>query len=350
MRVIDSHFHWWPKSVFAETAKRKNYPRAERLPNGDYAYEFKANALKGAGRFSANEEWSNLERQLEHMDSLGHDMGVICSTGPFGVHFSGLPTDEGRDQAMLWNEEMAGAQRKYRGKLWATGALPLQDTEIALEVMNHAITKLGLVGMNLPCSVGTDPRIDADRLEPVYARAEELDIPLFVHPTDVVFDEMLGGGYNGALYMSLGRVVEVSVAAYRLVLSGIMERHPRLKIFMSHTGGALPYQSGRMDKNSKAANLPQDPSVYIRRMYTDTVSPHALGVKFAVDYYGADQVMYGSDYPCWNPTAALKVFEEAGLPEDVQEKILYHNVRRFLKLDEAAEAPEPAVIREPVAV
>src|SRR5713226_888947 len=346
MRVIDSHFHWWPRSVFAELTKRKTYPRAEAKPNGDYVYEYKPNALTGAGRFSANEGWSNLERQLEHMDSVHAGMGVICSTGPFGVHFSGLPANEGRDQAMLWNEEMAGAQRKYPGKLWATGALPLVDTEIALEVMDHAIDKLGLVGMNLPCSIGADPRIDAERLEPLYDRAEQLDVPLFLHPTDVVFDEMLGDGYNGALYMSLGRVVEVSVAAYRLVLSGIMERHPKLKIFMSHTGGALPYQSGRMDKNSKGAGLPRDPSTYIRRMYTDTVSPHAAGAKFAVEYYGADQVLYGSDYPCWNPTAALRVFDEAGFSEEIQEKILYHNVRKLfnLKDPEKSEA-EPA--REP---
>lgn len=349
MRVIDSHFHWWPKSVFAELTKRKDYPRAERQANGDYIYDYKANALRGAGRFTANEEWSNLERELEHMDSLGHDMGVLCSTGPFGVHFSALPAAEGREQAMLWNEEMAGAQRKYPGKLWATGALPLVDTEVALEVMDHAINKLGLYGMNLPCSIGSDARIDAERLEPVYARAEQLGIPLMLHPTDVIFNDMMRDGYNGALYMSLGRVVEVSTAAFRLVLSGIMDRHPKLKIFMSHTGGALPYQSGRMDKNSKGAGLPQDPSVYIRRMFTDTVSPHALGVKFAVEYYGADQVLYGSDYPCWNPTAALQVFEECGFSEAVAEQILYRNVVRLFGLEGAVEA-KPADMREPVAV
>ena len=64
-------------------------------------------------------------------------------------------------------------------------------------------------------------------------------------------------GYDGALHFSLGRVIEVSVAAMRLILSGMMERHPNLKIVMSHTGGALPYQAGRMDKNSKAAKLPR---------------------------------------------------------------------------------------------
>ena len=110
---------------------------------------------------------------------------------------------------MMWNEEMAGAQRKYPGRVWASAAVPLTDTRIAIEVLDHAINKLGLMGANLPGSVGSDPRIDAERLEPFYDRVEQLGVPLFLHPTDAVFEELLEG-YNGALHLSLGRVIEVS--------------------------------------------------------------------------------------------------------------------------------------------
>ncbi len=116
-----------------------------------------------------------------------------------------------------------------------------------------------------------------------------------------------------------------------------MERHPSLKVYVSHTGGALPYQAGRMDKNSKAAKLPKDPSVYLRRMYTDTVQPHALGLRFAIDFYGVDHVMYGDDYPCWNAPAALKIFNEIGLSGEDQQKILAENARRILNLKEPAK-------------
>lgn len=132
-------------------------------------------------------------------------------------------------------------------------------------------------------------------------------------------------------------MIEVSIASYRLVLSGIMERHPNLKVYVSHTGGALPYQAGRMDKNSKAAKLPKDPSVYLRRMFTDTVQPHALGLKFAIDFYGIDHVMYGDDYPCWNAPSALKIFNEIGLSKQDQQKILGENARRILNLKEPAK-------------
>mgnify|MGYP003351053175 CR=1 FL=1 len=129
---------------------------------------------------------------------------------------------------------------------------------------------------------------------------------------------------------------------FRSVLSGIMERHPNLKIFMSHTGGALPYQAGRMDKNSKAAKLPKEPSVYLRRMYTDTVNPHGMGVRFALEFYGVDHVMYGSDYPCWHPEGALKVLKEAGLSKEDQQRVMCDNAIRILGLkDPVKPAAKP---------
>ncbi len=334
MRIIDSHFHWWPRPVFEQLCKRDRYPLA--TPNGRGGYNY----VGEEGRYSLNSwtEWFDLDRQLEHMDGLGHEVGVVCSLGPFSMYFCDLPPEEGRDAAFMWNEEMAGAQRKYPGRVWASAAVPLTNTNIAIEVLDHAIHKLGLMGVNLPGSIGRDPRIDAERLEPFYAHVERLGIPVFLHPTDAMFAEDLEG-YGGALHLSLGRVIEVSTAAMRLVFSGLMERHPDLKIVMSHTGGALPYQSGRMDKNGKAAKLPHPPSSYIRRMYTDTVSPHSMGMKFAIEYYGIDHVMYGSDYPCWDPATALALIDEIGLSDADKEKLFYSNARRILGLKDPKPAP-----------
>ena len=78
-------------------------------------------------------------------------------------------------------------------------------------------------------------------------------------------------------------------------------------------------------------------------MYTETVSPHALGVRFAVGFYGVDHVMWGDDYPCWNPEGALKVFKEAGLSKQDQQKILYDNARRFFGLKDPVKKKEGAL-------
>jgi aminocarboxymuconate-semialdehyde decarboxylase len=340
MHIIDAHFHWWPRSIFDKLCKRTEFPRARVNKRGGYDYMRRQESGQHLNSWA---EWFDLDEQFATMDKLGHRVDVVCWIGPFAVAFSDMPVDEGRDYALMWNEEMASAQRKYPGRLWASAAVPLQDTSVAIEVVDDAVNRLGLMGVNLPGSVGADPRIDAERLEPFYAHCEKLGLPVFLHPTDVIFQDALDG-YDGALHLSLGRVVEVSVAAMRLILSGTMERHPKLKLYLSHTGGALPYQAGRMDKNSKAAKLPKPVSTYIKRMVTDTVSPHSAGMKFAIDYFGIDNVMYGTDYPCWDPAACLKLLEEIPLSDADKRKLYYDNARRILGL----KGPAPAKAkREP---
>jgi aminocarboxymuconate-semialdehyde decarboxylase len=341
MHIIDSHFHWWPRSIFDRLCKRPVFPKARVNRRGGYDYMRRQESGQHLNSWA---EWFDLDKQLEYMDGLGHRVDVVCSIGPFSVAFSDMPVEEGRDYAIMWNEEMAGAQKKYPGRLWASAAVPLQDTRVAIEVLDDAVNRLGLMGVNLPGSVGADARIDAKRLEPFYAHCEKLGLPVFLHPTDVIFQDMLDG-YDGALHLSLGRVIEVSVAAMRLILSGMMERHPHLKIVMSHTGGSLPYQAGRMDKNSKAAKLPKPVQDYMKRMYTDTVSPHAAGMRFAIDYYGIDHVMYGTDYPCWDPAACLALLEDVELSKADKQKLFYDNARRILNLKDPAPDKQPK--REP---
>ncbi|MEP9373483.1 amidohydrolase family protein [Mesorhizobium sp. KR1-2] len=328
MRILDSHFHYWPKSFFETLCARESYPRAFRNEDGGYDYRRKEGAI---GLLNLEPEWFDLDRELAYMDSLGHQVDVIGSIGPLSIHFSDVPPEQGIADARQWNEAMAAAQRSHAGRFWGTAAVPLTDTGAAIETLDHAIGELGLVGVNVPGSIGSDPHIDAERLEPFYARVAKLGVPMFIHPTDAIFHDMLEG-YNGALHLTLGRVMEVSAAAMRLVFSGVLERHPSLKVIMSHTGGALPYQAGRIDKNGKRAGLPKPPSTYIKSMYTDTVSPHALGMKFAIEYYGIDHVMYGTDYPCWDPSAALGLLEELGLSQADKDKLFYGNAAKLFGL------------------
>ncbi|WP_105439830.1 amidohydrolase family protein [Neorhizobium sp. T25_13] len=328
MKIIDSHFHWWPRSIFEPLLKREGFPKAVVNARGGYTYHG-ANGRRGT--VASWKEWFDLDEQLAYMDSLGHEISVVCSIGPLSIYFSELPVEEGRDAALTWNEEMAWAQRRYPGRVWASAAIPLVDTRVAIEVLDDAVNRLGLMGVNLPGSVGKEGMIDDLRLEPFYERVAELGLPMFLHPTDAVFADVMQG-YNDALHLSLGRVVEVSAAASRLILSGTMERHPRLKIVMSHTGGALPYQSGRMDKNSKTAGLTKPVSHYLHQMFTDTVSPHSAGQKFAIEYFGADNVMYGTDYPCWDPAVCLKLLDEIEMSAATKQKIFHDNAVRILGL------------------
>jgi aminocarboxymuconate-semialdehyde decarboxylase len=337
VEIIESHFHWWPRSIFEDLSKRTDYPRAEHDGKGGYNY-YRAPGCTYVLEVPA--VWYDLDGHFSYMDTLGHQVSALGSIGPFSVHFSDLPASEGKEAAIQWNEEMAAAVRSHPGRFWATAAVPLTDTAIAMDVLEDAVGRLGLIGVNIPGSIGDDPDIAAPRLEPFYARCEELGIPLFLHPTDALFADPLAG-YGGALHRSVGRIMEASVATSRLIFSGIMERYPKLKVVVSHTGGALPYQAGRLDKNGTGAKLPELPSTYLKRMYTDMVSPHTAGMRFAIEYFGVDQVMYGTDYPCWDSHAALRLFEAIDLSTQDKEKILSGNIRRFMKLDAPAKVLSP---------
>lgn len=316
-RLLDCHSHWYPREV------------EERL-----------NAVNGkSGLHGA--EWYDLDGQLERMDALGGRVDVISSTGPFTGLFTATDAENSRKLTRRYNEIMAEGQRKHSGRVWGTCVLPLLDTDSALAELEYAITELGLVGVNIPGRIGESDNLDDLRLEPVYDRIVELGVPVLIHPNDEAFESALAG-YNGALHLSLGRVIDVSVSAYRLVLSGIIERHAAMKIMMTHTGGALPYQAGRMDKNSGAAGLPKTPTHYIKTMYTDTVSPHTAGVRFALDFYGADHVMYGSDYPCWDPVAALRILSEIELDDVTLQKVAYQNAYEFFGLDRQSSSARPS--------
>ena len=156
-------------------------------------------------------------------------------------------------------------------------------------------------------------------------------------------------GYDGALHLSLGRVIEVSVAAMRLVLSGTMERHPNLKIVMSHTGGALPYQSGRMDKNTKAAKLPRPVSEYLQ------AHVHRYGVAALGRHAVRDRLLRHRQRDVRH---RLSVLGSGAVPEAARRtsscrmptssKLFYDNARRILGLKDPAPAKvekrEPALV------
>jgi aminocarboxymuconate-semialdehyde decarboxylase len=340
MHIVDSHCHWVPKRVFKLLASKRD----AHLGLNTTAKTWER--PEGGAIFNNDDVWFDLDVQFAHMDKLGHRVDLIGWVGPRITHFSDLPADEGGDLATAWNEEMAAAQRKYPGRFWGSAAIPLTDTQIAIEVLDHA-AKLGLIGANLPTVVGNGGRIDTEQLEPFYDRVEQLGMPLFVHPADAVF-QSIHDGYDGALQVGFGRIVAVSVAALRLVLSGIMARHPDLKVYVSHTAGALPYQSARIDKNGKGAKLPLAPSAYIKRMYTDTVTPHAQGMKFAIEYFGIDHVMYASDFPCWDPAEAMRLLDEIGLPDVDMAKILSGNARRILNLRDPSKQAQQVPLEAPV--
>ncbi len=332
MRVIDSHYHWYPRAHFEKLAALADYPRAVRDGDG-YRYYFN----NGRSYIPIPAVWFDLDAGLADSDAAGHDVTAVGTSGVLSGMLDQAPLATAVELAADYNERLAQAQRAYPGRFFGTAALPLTDTREAVALLDHAVTELGLIGVNLPPVTTGAESVDAARLEPFYDRVEELGVPLIVHPTDLVLDEVLAG-YDTGIQRSLGRLVDSSVTVLRLIFSGIMERHPGLKVMHTHGGGVLPYQAGRIDKNARIKGLPELPSTYLRRTYVDTVCPQELTVKTAVEFYGADHVMYGTDYPCWSPKAAMAVVQGAGLSEADSVRVLRDNAAGLLGI--GARLPE----------
>jgi aminocarboxymuconate-semialdehyde decarboxylase len=327
MTVIDSHFHWFPRTYLERLCDRAGYPRVERAGSG-YVYFYD----EGRGRISLPEVWVDLERGLEiSAEVSGDDTAVVCTAGVLSGLLDQLPAPEAADLAREHNEIMAATERRYPGRFYGTATVPLRDETMAIAVLDHAVKELGLHAVNLP-SITNGELVDARRLDPYYARVAELGVPLVVHPTDLVYGPQMGEEFGGALQLTIGRLLDASMAVLRLIFSGCLARHRDLLILQTHAGGLLPYQAGRIDKNGGGAKLPEPPSSYLRRCYVDTVAPQPLTIATAATFYGADHVLYGTDYPCWSPAAALGTIDAAGLDEATRTLVTVANARQLLRL------------------
>ena len=127
---------------------------------------------------------------------------------------------------------------------------------------------------------------------------------------------------------------DTTIALCRLILSGVLDRHPNLKLVCPHVGGALPYLIGRIDYQTTvlkrgAAHIHHPPSEYLKRVWFDTVTQIGLAIKFALDFAGADKLMYSSDHPWVEPQAIIDAVESVAL-SDVQRGQIYSGTARAL--------------------
>jgi aminocarboxymuconate-semialdehyde decarboxylase len=329
MRVIDTHYHWYPRTFMERLGQVDGYPRAERVGDG-YRYYYNNGKLS----MDLPPVWFDLERGMEESAAAaGAEVEVICTAGVISGLFDQLPLDQAMPIAREYNAQLAEMQARYPGRFHGTACIPLNDTGQALVMLDEAVKEFGLVGVNL-AAMTDDGHTDSPRLEDFYSRVEELGVPLVIHPTDTAFGEILSD-YGNALQLTIGRLLDTSVTVLRLMFSGVLDRHPNLKVVQTHGGGLLPYQVGRFDKNTRVPGLAARPSEYLKRLYTDTVCPAELTVETSVRFYGDQHVMYGTDYPCWQPKLAVGVLSSCDLTDEQRERIYHLNAESVFPLPAA---------------
>ena len=135
----------------------------------------------------------------------------------------------------------------------------------------------------------------------------------------------------------MGLQVDNSFALLRLILSGILERHPHLQIVMPHVGGILPFMSGRIDHQTEVLgrareNITQPPSAYLRRIYLDTVSPSVQSLQYAYEYSSADRLLFGTDHPWVDMPRFVRLIEEMTISEVDKSHIFSENAIKLFDL------------------
>ncbi|WP_341996009.1 amidohydrolase [Microbacterium sp. LWH7-1.2] len=234
--------------------------------------------------------------------------------------------------AMETNRLIAAHVAQAPDRLTGLGVVPLQYPERIVEYLDDAILGRGLAGVEISSFAG-DVELSDERLEPFWARAAELGAVVFLHPFGCSLDERLDRFY---LSNTVGQPTENAVALSHIIFSGVLDRHPDLKIVAAHGGGYLPFAIGRSDRawhvRPEAHRCEHAPSTYLRRLWFDTVVHDPVAIRHLVEVAGASQVVLGSDFPfdmgLDDPVALVR---GAGLPVELSDRILAGNAAALLE-------------------
>lgn len=233
--------------------------------------------------------------RLAAMDTQGVDVQLVS---PSPSHYHYWADEETAEKVYrLANEASAAHCSAAPDRLRGLGLVPLQHPPLAVEALDHALSQ-GLLGVEI--SSHTPGRELSDpAYEPLWTRAEETGALLFLHPFGCTLDERLDRWY---LSNTVGQPTENAVALSHLIFSGVLDRHPALKLIAAHGGGYLPTHIGRSDhawsaRSDAATACAHRPSSYLKRLYFDSLvhDPHVL--RELVRAAGADRVLLGSDFP-----------------------------------------------------
>ena len=289
---IDVHAHALLPAVQQEVAKLPGHERQQQLD------------LKGSGTESTAVNRAQLGRlgpllidpalRLAAMDTAGVDLQVIS---PMPLYHYWADRAVALRLTRLTNEGITELVAAAPDRFIGLGTVPLQHPDLAIDELTHAVNDLGLRGVQIGTSAGGLELAD-EALEGFWARAAELSAAVFIHPWGCSLGERLDRYY---LANTVGNPVETAVALSHIVFSGLLDRHPDLRLLAAHGGGYLPTYLGRSDHawqvRPEAHRSAEPPSNYLRRIFFDSLVYTPQALRHLVEAVGPDRVVLGSDYP-----------------------------------------------------
>jgi aminocarboxymuconate-semialdehyde decarboxylase len=330
VRVVDLHNHAVTEEVVAFLAREgaRLDTRIVETREGRFA------EIGAAARRPLHARMCDPVARIADMDRLGIDVQAVSCT-PF-VLYADAPADVALAVAQVNNDSLARFARSQPGRFEPLASVPLQDPERAARELERAHA-LGLRGVEIPARVG-GVDLDDPRLEPFWQAAKSLALPICIHPFDA---SPQGALARYALSPLVGNLFDTGLAASLLVMGGVLERHPGLRIVLYHGGGTFPALIARLQKGWEGipearSAAPKPPFDYLDRFWFDTVTFDGVVLRTLIARFGADRVVLGSDYPLplgpRDPAAEVRAL---GLSPEHEAAVLGGNACQLLGIEEA---------------
>jgi len=334
MRTIDLETHFvtqdWVDAMYANDS----YPRfSDDSSTGGRRLWYWPEAFEPYGDTLLDRLLDVGDGRIREMDAAGIDLAVLSLTSPGVEHFE--PSVATR-LAQRANDELAAAIDKHPDRLRGFAALSPKDTEAAVRELERSVKELGLRGWKTHSNYG-DSYIDERRYRPILAKAEELGVPIYLHPAGPMIRELrtYGLALAGA---GFGFGVETATAMVRLVLSGAFDAFPDLKIILGHYGEGLPFLAQRVDHAfarphiresdpDAVPDLRRFPSAYLHsNMFVTTSGNYFVGAfECTRAALGIERMLLATDYPYEEMTECLAFLQGVDVSEDERARLYYGN-------------------------
>lgn len=289
MRIVDFHNHYYPPEYVAALAASESVVKVTYDDEGNPCVHYPGdyNILVPGHR--------DIDYRQRVLDEHGVTTQVLSFTTP-GVHVE--PPEVAVRLATAINNSFARTVRERRGRFTALATLPLNDPAASVRELERAMKHLGLPGAMVFSNVNHVALAD-EAFAPLWKKADELGAVIYIHPTDPAGVEAM---LDYWLMPLVGFLMDTTLAASKLVFSGVVARHPRIRWVLTHMGGAIPYLAERLDRGYRAfadcrRHIDRPPTEYLKHFYYDTVNFNPSAVRLALDFAGPDRILAGSDYP-----------------------------------------------------
>ncbi|MEM4375077.1 MAG: amidohydrolase family protein [Nitrososphaerota archaeon] len=344
MQVIDIFCHIFPAGFMQELKKRCPHLSFRQAGAGSALNIFNDQSGYWVAYVIPDSAFDTPEKRIEDMDRYGVDIQVLSASLPGAEPSSLSATPEDLIKiARFVNDAIAGVVSRYPDRFLGVAEIPATEEESALEEFDRAVNELGMKAVQLYTQMGGMP-IDNERFYPLFERAVKYDLPILLHPSNPPPAQSRSYEKDYSLMLLFGWPYETTLALSRLVISGVLEKFPRLKIVSHHMGGMIAYFGGRLQIYENLAAMrgvkyPKPLLEYFKAFYADTVlGGHLPAAKCGYEVFGPDHIVFATDYP-FGPEIgrafirqAINIVRELNIPEEEQSKIFHKNARELLNI------------------